>query len=71
LAGKGSGARLAEDELWAGHSRFLAFWEAAVTIGLILCAVITILTTLGIIIVLSAQTPSRRNSGSFRYSGAR
>jgi len=56
LTGDGSNIELTEDELWAGHSRFLAFWEAAVTIGLVLCAVITVLTTLGIIVVLSAQS---------------
>ena len=48
--------KLAGDDLWAGHSRFLAFWEAAVTVGLVLCAVITVLTTLGIIVVLSVQS---------------
>jgi phosphate transport system permease protein len=31
-------------------------WEAAVTVGLVLCAVITVLTTVGIILVLSVQT---------------
>jgi phosphate transport system permease protein len=31
-------------------------WEAAVTIGLILCAVITVLTTIGIIVVLGVQS---------------
>jgi phosphate transport system permease protein len=34
----------------------LAFWEAAVTIGLALCALITVLTTAGIFFVLLAQT---------------
>jgi phosphate transport system permease protein len=43
-------------DLWSGHSRYLAFWEAAVTVGLVLCAVITVLTTAGIIIVLGAET---------------
>jgi phosphate transport system permease protein len=42
--------------LWSGHSRSLAFWEAAVTVGLVLCAVITVLTTVGIILVLGTQT---------------
>jgi phosphate transport system permease protein len=56
LTSHGSAAEPAGDDLWAGHSRFLAFWEAAVTIGLVLCAVITVLTTLGIIVVLSAQS---------------
>jgi len=45
-----------EPELWSGHSRYLAFWEAAVTVGLVLCAVITVLTTAGIILVLGAQS---------------
>ncbi len=56
ITGDGAGADLSEENLWAGHSPFLAFWEAAVTIGLILCAAITVLTTLGIIVVLSAQS---------------
>jgi phosphate transport system permease protein len=42
--------------VWAGHSRFLVVWEFAVTVGLVLCAVITVLTTLGIIVVLGTQT---------------
>ena len=42
--------------LWSGHSRFLAFWEAAVTVGLVICAVITVLTTAGIILVLGVQS---------------
>ena len=46
----------AEPDLWSGHSRFLAFWEAAVTVGLVLCAVITVLTTVGIILVLGVQS---------------
>jgi phosphate transport system permease protein len=41
---------------WPGHSRFLAVWEAAVTVGLVLCAVITVLTTVGIIVVLGVQS---------------
>jgi len=45
-----------EPQLWSGHSRYLAFWEAAVTVGLVLCAVITVLTTAGIILVLGTQT---------------
>jgi phosphate transport system permease protein len=31
-------------------------WEAAVTVGLVLCAVITVLTTVGIILVLGVQS---------------
>jgi phosphate transport system permease protein len=49
-------ATTAEAELWSGHSRFLAFWEAAVTCGLVICAVITVLTTAGIVLVLGVQT---------------
>jgi phosphate transport system permease protein len=41
---------------WGGHSSFLVVWEAAVTVGLVLCAVITVLTTVGIIVVLGVQT---------------
>jgi phosphate transport system permease protein len=43
-------------DLWAGHSPFLAFWETAVTVGLVLCAVVTVLTTAGIIVVLGVQS---------------
>jgi phosphate transport system permease protein len=43
-------------DLWSGHSGSLAFWEAAVTVGLIVSAVITVLTTAGIILVLGTQT---------------
>jgi phosphate transport system permease protein len=45
-----------EADLWSGHSRFLAFWEGVVTVGLVICAVITVLTTAGIIIVLGVQS---------------
>ncbi len=45
-----------DPDLWAGHSPFLAFWETAVTVGLVLCAVITVLTTAGIILVLGVQS---------------
>ncbi len=45
-----------QPDLWGGHSPFLVLWEAAVTIGLVLCAVITILTTVGIILVLGIQS---------------
>jgi phosphate transport system permease protein len=47
---------LGQVELWAGHSPFLAFWETAVTVGLALCAVVTVLTTVGIILVLGVQS---------------
>jgi phosphate transport system permease protein len=56
LTGGGLPAQPGDADHWSGHSRFLAFWEAAVTVGLVLCAVITILTTLGIILVLSVQS---------------
>jgi phosphate transport system permease protein len=46
----------ARPEQWAGHSRLLAYWEAAMTVGLVLCALITVLTTIGIILVLGVQT---------------
>jgi phosphate transport system permease protein len=46
----------AQPDQWAGHSPFLAFWETAVTVGLVLCAVITVLTTAGIIVVLGVQS---------------
>ena len=45
-----------EADLWSGHSPFLVFWEGAVTVGLIICAVITVLTTAGIILVLGVQS---------------
>jgi phosphate transport system permease protein len=43
-------------DLWSGHSPFLAFWETAVTVGLVICAIITVLTTVGIILVLGVQS---------------
>lgn len=43
-------------ELWSGHSHLLMVWEAAVTIGLVLCATITVLTTAGIVLVLGIQS---------------
>jgi len=51
-----TGAAPAKLDLWSGHSRYLAFSEAAVTVGLVLCAAITVLTTAGIILVLGTQT---------------
>ena len=50
------GSTPAEADLWLGHSHFLAFWEKAVTFGLIICALITVLTTVGIILVLGVQS---------------
>ncbi len=46
----------AEPDHWPGHSRALAFWEGAVHGALGLCAVITVLTTAGIILVLGTQS---------------
>jgi phosphate transport system permease protein len=46
----------AEGELWSGHSRLAAFWEVAVSIVLALCGLLTVMTTLGIVLVLSVQT---------------
>ena len=46
----------ATEDLWSGHSRLLAFWELAIAVVLAFCAVITVLTTLGIVLVLSVQT---------------
>lgn len=46
----------ATEDLWSGHSRFLAFWELAIAVVLAFCAVVTVLTTLGIVLVLSIQT---------------
>jgi phosphate transport system permease protein len=43
-------------DLWPGHSRALAFWERVVTAGLVLCALITVFTTAGIVMVLGAQS---------------
>jgi phosphate transport system permease protein len=54
LAGKP--VSIAGDELWSGHSRLLAFWEVVISVLLALAAVVTVLTTLGIVLVLSVQT---------------
>jgi phosphate transport system permease protein len=43
-------------DLWAGPSRFRSLREAAVTLFLLLCAAITVLTTAGIILVLSVES---------------
>lgn len=43
-------------DLWAGPSRFRSLREAAVTFFLVLCATITVLTTAGIILVLSVES---------------
>jgi phosphate transport system permease protein len=44
------------DALWSGHSPLLAIWESIVFILLTFCAVVTVLTTIGIVLVLSVQT---------------
>ncbi len=41
---------------WKGHSRALAFWEWMVTAGLASCALITVFTTAGIVLVLGVQS---------------
>ncbi len=41
---------------WRGHSRALAFWEWMVTAGLASCALITVFTTVGIVLVLGVQS---------------
>ncbi len=46
----------AQHDLWSGHSRFSNFSELAIALGLAFCALVTVLTTLGIVMVLSAQT---------------
>ena len=56
LIGHSPSDQLNQKDLWSGHSPFLAFWEAAVTVGLVICTLITILTTVGIILVLSVQS---------------
>ena len=44
------------DDLWAGASRFRDLREHAVVVLLFVCAAITILTTVGIILVLGVET---------------
>jgi phosphate transport system permease protein len=51
-------------DLWAGPSRFRSLRELAVTIFLLLCATITVLTTAGIILVLGVEAVA-----FFRTSG--
>jgi phosphate transport system permease protein len=43
-------------ELWSGHSRLLELRELVIAVVLAFCAVVTVLTTLGIVLVLSIQT---------------
>jgi phosphate transport system permease protein len=44
------------DDLWAGHSRMAGFLEVFVGLALGLCALVSVLTTIGIVVVLSVQT---------------
>jgi len=46
----------ADDKLWSGNSKLRAWREGGVTLFLLLCAAVTILTTAGIVIVLSVET---------------
>jgi phosphate transport system permease protein len=46
----------ADNEHWSGHSKLSAFWESAVSVILAFCAVLTVMTTVGIVLVLTAQT---------------
>jgi phosphate transport system permease protein len=48
--------RPAGQTVWTGHSRLLALREALITVFLAVCALMTVLTTLGIVLVLSVQT---------------
>lgn len=44
------------DERWSGHSRMAALWEFAISLVLGFCALLTVLTTVGIVLVLTVQT---------------
>ncbi len=44
------------ETMWTGHSRLLALREAFITVLLAVSALLTVLTTLGIVLVLSVQT---------------
>ena len=52
------------DELWSTGSPLRSFAESAITVGLFLCALVTVLTTTGIIVVLSVESVE-----FFRQSG--
>jgi len=45
-----------QDDPWAGHSRLSGFLEVVVGLALGLCALVSVLTTIGIVVVLSVQT---------------
>jgi phosphate transport system permease protein len=49
-------ATAAGEGLWSGHSRMLAFWEVTVSLVLALCALVTVMTTVGIVLVLTVQS---------------
>jgi phosphate transport system permease protein len=44
------------DDQWAGHSRLSALWEVVVSVLLALCALLTVMTTVGIVLVLTVQS---------------
>ncbi|WP_406700124.1 phosphate ABC transporter permease subunit PstC [Singulisphaera sp. Ch08] len=46
----------ADDKLWLGGSKLRAIRESGVSLFLLLCAMITVLTTAGIIVVLGVET---------------
>jgi phosphate transport system permease protein len=46
----------ANDSLWSGGSRLRALRESGVSLFLLLCATVTVLTTAGIIVVLGVET---------------
>jgi phosphate transport system permease protein len=56
LGSSASRATAVADELWSGHSRMLAVWEVAVSLFLALCALVTVLTTVGIVLALTVQS---------------
>jgi phosphate transport system permease protein len=65
-------ATAAGPDHWAGHSPYLVYWETAVTVGLIICAAFTVLTTAGIVLVLGTQsieffTTAKVNVGEFLF----
>ena len=49
-------SRPAGQTMWTGHSRLSALRETLITVFLAVCALVTVLTTLGIVLVLSVQT---------------
>src|SRR4051812_2514500 len=47
---------MSDEDLWAGNSRLRVWSEVGVTFFLLLCAAVTVLTTVGIIVVLGVET---------------